>query len=77
MDMDESDSDEGSSIIQRLTLQRRTRPDWKPTTVETKRKIRDNHHDGPRILLVMRLLSNDGRGWRGGFRINGIMLDDF
>jgi hypothetical protein len=62
--------------MQRFTLQSRTRPDWKPITVDTNKNINDNHHDGPRILFVIRLLIDDGSDWRRFFRFNGNMFDE-
>jgi len=45
--------------------------------VDTSKNINDNHHDGPRIFVVIRLLIDDGIDGRIGGFFNGIMFDEF
>ena len=57
------------SIKHRLTLQRKIRPDWKPTATEMSRRSNDNHQVGLRILFHRRVLSDEGNDWRTIFLV--------
>ncbi len=56
-----------SSVKHRFILQIKIRPNWKPIATDISNNINDNHQVGLRILLLKRLLTEDGKDWRTDF----------